>query len=46
MENMVEIADKVESPLPITIVCSFLKESILQNLSRTSINLEEDLDMN
>ena len=30
MENMVEIADKVESPLPITIVCSFLKESILE----------------
>ena len=39
---MGEIGHKFESAFPITIVCPFLKESVLETFSRTSINLGED----
>ena len=43
---MAEIGHKLEFALPITMVCPFLKGSVLETFSRTSINLGEDLGMN
>ena len=40
---MVDIGHRLEIALPITIICPFLKESVFETLTRTSIYLGEDL---
>ena len=41
--NMAEMGHKLEFALPITTVCPFLKGSVLETFSRTSIYMGEDL---
>ena len=43
---MAEIGHNVEFALPITTVCPFLKGSVLETFSRTSIYMGEDLGIN
>lgn len=43
--TMVEIGHRLEIALPITIVCPFLKGSVFETFTRTSIYLEADLGM-